>query len=165
MATRYVEFTGPVRWAKVFPGQQDMKFKTESKGGSWSVIQTLDDNQVKLYNGLGLKFPAKTEEDILIAGLKAKKNGKPAPDMKVNDVSWKRTERHPKLGNLGSPAVLGCPEGKSIGNDSVCKVVAEVYPYSFEGTPGFAARLVSLEVLNLVEYVKPSVDEDGPPVF
>lgn len=161
MATRTVSFTGPVRWAKVWPGQVDRKFQTEARGGNWSVIMNLPEDQVKKYNALGLKNPAKTEEDVMIAEIKAKKKGKTV-DMKVNDVSFHRYERHPKLGDLGSPQVTGVEEGTLIGNESVCTAIVEVYPYTFEGQAGHATRLVSLEVNKLVEYVKPT--QEGPPV-
>jgi hypothetical protein len=160
--TRLVEFTGKVRWAKVWPSQVDMKFKTEARGGNWSVIMNLPEDQVARYNALGLKSTAKTEEDVMIAKIKAKKNGKKEPDMQINDVAFHRYERHPKLGDLGSPKVSGVPEGTAIGNDSVCKAVVEIYPYTFEGQAGFASRLVGLEVIDLVEYVKPT--QEGPPV-
>lgn len=159
--TKYVTFTGPVRWAKVWPAQIDRKFQTEARGGNWSVIMNLPEEQVKVYNALGLKNGAKTEEDVMIAKIKAKKKGNKEPDMQINDVSFSRSERHPKLGDLGSPKVLGVEEGKAIGNGSVCTAVVEVYPYTFEGQAGNAARLVSLEVVDLVEYVKP--DSEGPP--
>lgn len=159
--TKFVEFTGPVRWAKVWESQVDRKFQTEARGGNWSVVMNLPEDQVKRYNALGLKNGAKTEEDVMIAKIKAKKNGKNEPDIRINDVAFTRWERHPKLGNLGSPKVLGVPEGTAIGNDSICKVTAEVYPYTFEGQTGNASRLVSIEVLDLVEYVKP---DQGPPV-
>lgn len=168
MATKTVEFTGPVRWAKVWPAQVDTKFQTPARGGSWSVIMNLPEDQVKTYNTLGLKNGAKTEEDVMIAKIKAKKKALEKkleykePDIRVNDVAFHRYERHPKLGDLGSPKVSGVPEGTSIGNDSICKVVAEIYPYTFEGQTGNASRLVSIEVVDLVEYVKPT--QEGPPV-
>lgn len=156
-----VSFTGPVRWAKVWPSQLDTKFKTEARGGNWSVIMTLPTDQIKKYNALGLKNPAATEEDVMISQIKAKSKGR-ISDLTVGDVSFHRYERHPKLGDLGSPEVLGVPDGTSIGNGSVCAANVEIYSYTFEGQAGFASRLVSLEVLDLVEYVKPS--NDGPPV-
>jgi len=164
MATKYYEFTGPVRWAKVWPGQVDTKFQTPNAGGNWSVIMTLDDAEAKRYNALGTKTQALSEEDVMIAGLKAKKKGKESSAVK-GDVTFRRNERHPKLGELGSPAVSGVPEGTPIGNGSICTVKAEVYDYTYEGSPGFAARLSSLHVNELVEYVKPEADGDEPPVF
>ncbi len=161
MATTYVEFTGPVRWAKVREGQVDRKFQTEARGGCWSVVMTLDEQQQKKYNALGLKGQAASEEDVMIAQIKAKKKGKES-DLKVGDVNFRRYERHPKLGDLGPPKVLGVEEGTAIGNDSTCKAVVEIYPYTFEGQAGAASRLVSIEVVDLVEYVKPT--QEGPPV-
>jgi hypothetical protein len=120
---------------------------------------TLDEVDQKRYNALGCKTTAATEEDIVIAKMKAKKNGKKEPDIKVGDITFRRYERHPVLGNLGSPAVLGVDEGTAIGNDSVATVAVEVYPYTFEGTAGFATRMVSLTVDNLVPYVKPETNE------
>lgn len=164
--TKTVKFKGKVRWAKVWPAQLDTKFKTEARGGNWSVVMNLPEDQVKLYNALGLKNPAKTEEDVMIAKIKAKKRAQEKgveykePDIRVNDVGFTRYERHPKLGDLGSPKVFGVEEGTSIGNDSVCEAVVEIYPYTFEGQKGNAARLVSLEVVDLVEYVK----DDGAPI-
>jgi len=164
MATKYVEFTGPVRWAKVWPAQVDRKFATDNAGGNWSLIMTLDDKQQKMYNALGTKNGAINEDDLAILAIKAKKKGKEV-DAKIGDVTFRRNERHPKLGDLGSPAVYGIEEGTSIGNESICTVKAEFYPYTFEGQTGTASRLVSVKVDKLVEYVKPSTDTDGPPVF
>lgn len=167
MATKSYTFTGPVRWAKVWPGQVDRKFQTDNAGGNWSVIMNLADSpeQVKLYNALGLKNGVASEEDVMIANLKAKKKGKTS-DLQIGDVTFRRNERHPHLGNLGSPAVFGVEEGTAIGNGSICTATVDVYDYTFEGQTGFAARLVSLAVDELVEYVKPSKveDGDGPPV-
>jgi hypothetical protein len=161
--TQYYEFTGPVRWAKVWPAQVDRKFATDNAGGNWSLIMTLDDKQQKLYNALGTKTGAINEDDLAILKIKAKKKGKEI-NAEIGDVTFRRNERHPKLGELGSPAVFGVNEGTSLGNGSVCTVKVEVYPYTFEGQSGNAARLVSVTVNELVEYVKPSTDEDGPPV-
>lgn len=167
MATKSYTFTGPVRWAKVWPGQVDRKFQTDNAGGNWSVIMNLSGSpeQTKLYNALGLKNGVASEEDVMIAQLKAKKKGKTS-DLKVGDVTFRRNERHPQLGNLGSPAVFGVETGTAIGNDSICTATIDVYDYTFEGQPGFAARLVALEVNDLVPYVKAAkiADTDGPPV-
>jgi hypothetical protein len=164
--TKTVKFKGKVRWAKVWPAQLDTKFKTEARGGSWSVVLNLPEDQVKTYNALGLKNPAKTEEDVMIAKIKAKKKAAEKgveyrdPDMQVNDVSFHRYERHPKTGELGAPKIIGVEEGTSIGNDSLCEVTAEIYPYTFEGQNGNASRLVSLKVIDLVPYEK----DDGAPI-
>lgn len=162
MATKFYTFTGPVRWAKVWPGQVDTAYATDKAGGNWSVIMTLDDDQTKLYNGLGLKNGAASEMDVQIDQMKKKAKGKEST-LKVGDVTFRRNERHPKLGELGAPVVSGVDEGTLIGNDSICKTTVEIYPYTFEGKSGFAARLKELEVLDLVEYAKPS-DETLPPV-
>lgn len=173
MATKYVSFTGPVRWAKVWENQVDRKFATENAGGNWSVIQTLDGDQVKLYNGLGLKNAAASEMDVQIDKMKKAAKGKEST-LEVGDINLRRNEKHPKLGNLGPPVVTGVEAGTPIGNGSICKTTVEVYPYNFEGQPGTAARLVSLDVLDLVEFVKdggsatsgpdPVVNLDLPPV-
>lgn len=156
--TKIVTFTGPVRWAKVWEGQVDRKFQTEARGGNWSIVVNLPDEDVKRYNALGLKGQAATDEDVMIADIKAKKKGKEKSDLRVNDAHFTRYERHPKLGDLGSPKVSGVEEGTSIGNDSICKITAEIYPYTFEGQTGNASRLVGVEVLELVEYVKPDTE-------
>lgn len=161
MVTKTYTFTGPVRYAKVWPAQVDRKFQTEGRGGNWSVIMNLPDSQAKLYNALGTKTKAVSEQDVAIFKIK-KPDAKNPPQ--VNDVTFRRYERHPVLGDLGSPAVLGVSDGESIGNDSICTAVVEVYPYTFEGSTGFATRLVSLEVNTLVPYVKPAATGDEPPV-
>lgn len=166
MATKQYTFTGPVRWAKIWPGQVDRKFQTDNAGGNWSLIMNLSGSpeQTKLYNALGLKNGVASEEDVMIANLKAKKKGKTS-DLKIGDVTFRRNERHPSLGDLGSPAVLGVETGTAIGNDSICTATIDVYDYTFEGQTGFAARLVAVEVNDLVPYVKPDkADTDGPPV-
>lgn len=165
MATKYVSFTGPVRWAKVWENRVDRKFATDKAGGNYSVIQTLDSDQVKLYNGLGLKNAAASEMDVQIDKMKKAAKGKEST-LEVGDINLRRNEKHPKLGNLGPPVVTGVEAGTPIGNGSICKTTVEVYPYNFEGQPGTAARLVSIEVLDLIEFVKPdvTVNPDLPPV-
>lgn len=159
MATAFYEFTGPVRWAKVWPNQIDMKFATGSpSGGHWSVVMTLDEVDAKLYNALGLKGKAANDEAVAIDKIKRKDKS----DLQVGDAVFRRYEKHPKKGPLGAPAVLGVEEGTAIGNGSVCTAKLEVYSYPApDGTNGFASRLVSLTVDNLVAYVK---DSEGPPI-
>lgn len=163
MATNNYTFTGVARWVKVWPSQVDRKFQTPDRGGNWSLILTLDDQSAKLWNSLNLRGLA-TEEDVQIDQLKKKKKGK-VSDLKVNDVTLRRYERHATLGNLGSPAVLGCETGTLIGNGSVLEASVDVYDYTYEGESGFAARLVAVTVLDLIEFVRtPVVNEEGPPV-
>lgn len=149
--TKHYQLTGLLRWVKVWPDQIDRKFSTDSKGGNWSVIMTLDDKSVKLYNGLGLKNKAVSETDVAIFKLK-KPDAKNIPE--INDVILRRYERHPKLGDLGSPKVSGVENGTLIGNGSKGTCVIEVYPYTFEGQAGFACRLDAVEVLDCIPYVK-----------
>ena len=161
MATTIHKFTGPVKWAKVYEGQIDKKFAEGSpSGGHWSVIMTLDDTQAKLYNALGLKNKAASEEDVQIDRIKRKDKA----SLEVGDATFRRYEKHPKRGLLGAPEVTGVEDGTAIGNGSVCEASLEVYDYPApNGTRGFAGRLVSLNVIELVEYVKPDTQE-GPPV-
>ena len=161
MATTTYKFTGPVKWAKVWPGQLDTKFATGSpSGGHWSVIMNLDEHDANLFNGLGVKGKAGSEEDVAIDKIKRKEKS----TLAVGDVVFRRYEKHPKKGLLGAPKVTGVDEGTPIGNGSVCTVELEVYSYPApDGTYGFGGRLTALEVNNLVEYVKPDASE-GPPV-
>lgn len=161
MATTFYEFTGPVKWFKCWPGQLDNKFAAGSpSGGHWSLVMTLDDHDAKLYNALGLKGKAASEEDVAIDKIKKKDKS----TLGIGDTTFRRYEKHPKKGLLGAPTVTGVEEGTLVGNGSVCTVKLEVYSYPApDGTSGFAGRLVSVEVNSLVEYVKEDTQE-GPPV-
>lgn len=160
MATKTYEFTGPVKWAKVWAGQVDRKFayqrdpetgelKMLPTGGKWDVVINLDPDQLKFYNALGTKTKAARLDD-------------PERGIQKGDVRFKRNERHPSLGELGPPTVIGVEPGTAIGNGSICEVKVDVYDYPQpDGTRGFACRLVSVAVKDLVPYVK---DQEGPPV-
>src|SRR5579859_111937 len=161
MATKQYKFVGPVKWAKVWAGQLDRKFayetdpetgekKLSKAGGKWDVIVNLTGDQLTQYNALGTKPKAARLED-------------PEKGINKGDVRFKRNERHPKLGELGPPVVIGVPEGTAIGNGSTCEVTVDIYDYPQpDGTRAFTSRLVSVEVLDLVEY-KPE-NQEGPPV-
>lgn len=153
MATKQYKFTGPVKWAKVWPGQVDRKFaftinpETNEKvmlptGGKWDIIINLDAPQLTQYNALGTKPKAARLDD-------------PERGISKGDVRFKRNERHPRLGELGPPQVTGVDPNEPIGNGSICDVVIDVYDYPQpDGQRAFTSRLVSVDVLEHVPYVK-----------
>lgn len=153
MATRQYTFTGPVKWAKVRPGQLDRKYAfvpdpvtgervLSPAGGKWDLIINLSGEQLKLFNALGTKTKAARLDD-------------PERGIEKGDLRVKRNERHPKLGELGPPIVTGIEPTETIGNGSICDVVLDIYDYPQpDGTRGFAIRLVSVHVSTLVPYVK-----------
>ena len=155
MATKQYTFTGPIKWAKVWPGQIDTHFafefidgvKVPSKaGGKWDIIVNLAGEQLAHYNALGTKPKAARLDD-------------PEKGISKGDVRFKRHERHPYLGVLGPPAVTGVDAGTLIGNGSICDVVVDVYDYPQpDGTRAFTSRLVSVNVIDFVPYVKESTE-------
>jgi hypothetical protein len=151
MATKHYKFTGPVKWAKVWPGQVDRKYAEDKKGGNWSIILQLGD-QLAFFNALGTKLKAARLDD-------------PERGISKGDVQFRRYERHPKMGELGPPAVKGVDEGTMIGNGSICEVEIAVYDYPApDGTRGFAVRLVGVDVKELIKFepVKADTGEDIP---
>lgn len=161
MATKTYEFTGPVKWAKVWEKQLDRKFAFTKDllgntvptpyGGKWDIVVNLKGDELAKFQALGTKLKAARLDD-------------PEMGIEKGDVRFKRTEFHPKLGALNPPVVTGVEPGTAIGNGSNCTVSVDVYDYPQpDGTKGFAVRLKSVHVNDLVEYVK-SVEQEGPPV-
>ena len=151
MATRYYEFTGPLKWAKVWPGQVDKKYALNNpKGGHWSVVVNLQGDELLKYNALGCKSKAARLDD-------------PERKIQKGDITFRRHEFKNSGEALGPPKVTGVEDGTSIGNGSVGTVFVEVYDYPApDGTRGFASRLIGVDVTEFIPYVKPS--NDGPPV-
>jgi hypothetical protein len=149
MATSYYEFTGPCKYARVWPGQIDRKYevKGDDRGGKWGIIVTLAPEDVKIWNALGTKNKAQRLED-------------PEKNRTIGDVVFTRNERN-KFGDLGSPPVTGVPEGTAIGNDSIVTVKVEVYDFTFNGQSGKGSRLLSVDVVNHVPY-EPEKKADLP---
>jgi hypothetical protein len=148
--TTTVSFTGKTMWFR--PGFIDREFEDpdNGRGGNYSIQMELDEASVRLFNGLNPKAKLK--------------NG--------NVAKFSRYE-YANFGNgpepLGPPVYTGFDEGVAVGNGSDVTVRVDAYPYTFKGRPGTALRLVSVHVDNLVEYIRPTVDnpeahDNAPPV-
>ena len=152
MASKFYEFTGPIKYARVWLGQLDMKFaQNNPRGGNWSVVMNLQGDELMRYNALGCKAKAARLDD-------------PEKKIEKGDLKFRRFEKSGINENMGPPKVTGVEEGTSIGNGSNATVVVEVYDYPQpDGTRGFTSRLAEVKINDLIEYVKP-VANDGPPI-
>lgn len=133
MATKYIKFTGPCEWAKVYPHQIDRAFE-ENKGGNWSIVVDLSPADQLTFNNIGAKAKLK--------GTKA----------------TFRCYEKAAYGDVAPPTVTlpaGYDVGTPIGNGSIVTVDVEIYDYNFKGRPGKALRLKGVTVNELVEYKKP----------
>lgn len=144
MATQYVKFKGKCEWAKVWPHQIDREYEDEGKGGNWSIVVEVSDEDLKTFMVLS-----------------------PKSEPKGNKIKLRRNEKHPSFGDLGPVTVTGVPEGTLIGNGSTVEVTVEAYGGLYKGKKAYqATRLREVEVLELVEY-KPTPKEEnlpeGPP--
>lgn len=148
MATKRVIFKGKSEWCKPWQFQLDSEFAEpgDGRGGNFATNVFLDDESVALFNELGVK--AKLKDG--------------------NKLTVRRYEEHPVLGPLGPVAVTGVDELVDIGNGSDVEVSVDVYDYTYKGRPSRALRWVGIDVLNLVEYVRPDTTAKlavGVPVF
>lgn len=155
-ATKFYEFTGPCKYARVWEGQIDRKYETPEKGGKWGIIVNLAPEDVKLWNSLGTRGKPQRLAD-------------PEKNRDVGDLQLTRFEFN-KFGPLGAPKVIGVEEGTSIGNGSIVTVRVEVYPFTYNGVPGRGARLDTVKVNELVPYeptpkAEGSTTDGEPPVF
>lgn len=130
MATKYETFTGKVKWAKVYKGQEDEKY------GHYGVNFYPDD--VEAFKATGVQLQAKVDDD----------------------GTWFQLRRKPKqlirneVVDFGTPKVIDA-EGnlfdKPIGNGSTVTVKVAVY----DTQKGKGHRLEALRVDEWVEYKKP----------
>lgn len=156
LSTKYYEFTGPCKYARVWPNQIDRKYETPEKGGKWGIIVNLAPEDVKLWNSLGTRAKPQRLAD-------------PEKNRDIGDLQLTRFERN-KFGELGAPEVVGVEAGTAIGNGSSVTVRVEVYPYTYNGENGWGSRLAKVTVNELVPYVptpkaEGSTTDGEPPVF
>lgn len=140
MATKQVTFQGKAQWFN--PWELDTAFVEDDdpRGGNYAVNVILDDEGVAQFKAMGAK--AKLKEVV-------------KDDGDLRKAVFRRYERHPVIGELGPVIVTGVPRGVLVGNDSDITVVIDLYDFSYKGRPSRGIRLVSVNVDNIVEYVKP----------
>lgn len=155
MATKQITFTGKAEWCKPWDFQLDTEYVDNSdgpdpRGGNFAMNLILDDDGVAQFKAMGVK--AKLKE---------------GPDGKLNKATFRRYERHPVLGELGPVVVTGVDDGTLIGNGSDVTVGIDVYDFSFNGRSSRGIRWVSVDVDNLVVYVKAETSKPavGVPVI
>lgn len=136
MATQYIKFTGPLKYAFVLPEQVDRAYEDpeNGRGGSWHTKMKLSETDKVTFKALGTS--SKFDEE--------------------GYVTFRRTERHPKIGELG-PVTVTFPEGATpgpIGDGSVATATLEVYSGPGpRGKPYVASRLKELVVTEFIPYV------------
>jgi hypothetical protein len=134
MATKRITLSGTTEWCKPWAFQIDREFEDpdNNRGGNYSMTLVLDEPSIRLFSALGAKAKLKDGSKLTL----------------------RRYERSP-MGDLGPVEVSGVEEGTHIGNGSTATVDVDVYDYTFKGRPGKALRWVSVDVSELVVYVKP----------
>lgn len=143
MATTKVILRGKAVYAMVRENQKDTAFadydEPRTKGGNWSIRLDLDDENFKIYNALGLSMVRPKGQQV-----------------KLTRYEW-MFDKDGVRKDLGPPVVTGVDADVLIGNGSDVACLLEVFDYEFKKRPGRAARLISIEVENLVPY-EPKVD-------
>lgn len=134
------EYTGKVKWAKVY----------EHNRNEWNK------NTVNFYPG------SKKDRDQL-SEFKFRANPKVDED---GEIFWILNRRNPDPYAPGPLEILkdGKPFDKLIGNGSTVKVTIEVYPFDNKFGKGHGHRLNRVEVVDWVEYVRPENTEPVVPV-
>lgn len=138
-----ITLTGKSLYARPWEHQIDREYEHEVKGGNWCVRIILDEQSVKLFNGLGSK--AKLKDGALAL----------------------RRYEYADFGNgpekLGPPVVTGVDPNTNIGNDSDISVDVEVYSYEYKNKPGIGLRLCGVKVLNLIPYETVEKNDEALP--
>lgn len=142
MATRKVKLRGPIRWAKVFEENRDLRgFEGawEEIGGAYTIEMGLDeDNFNKLKEAKSMK-QGREEDGLRWVKFDRKHEGK---------FDW--ASGPPKVTKKDGTAWILSDDGL-IGNDSEAEIVVSVYDTSRKSI--FGTRLDRVTVINHVEPV------------
>lgn len=139
MATKFKRYSGTVKWAKVYEGQEDQKY------GHYGLDFYPDD--VEDFKSSGVQLQERTDEE---GGVFFKLRR--TPKKLIKD----------KVVDFGTPLVLdaeGEPFDKPIGNGSKVTVKIAVY----DTVKGLGHRLEAVRVDEWVEYKKEEGASDGGP--
>ena len=139
MATKTIELTGILEWAKVFESNRDTGDYDQETDGSLTIDIILDDSNLKLMKDSGVR-----------------KEGKPDPDGRGVRVKFKRPWKDMYGRDWASgPIKVYTPSGEDwldtdglIGNGSVGVVFVDVY----DTTKGVGSRLVGVQVIDHVVF-------------
>jgi hypothetical protein len=131
----------------------------------WASVQSPKDN----FAGDGQEFSidiecdAQTLADLQEQGLSSKKKLKETDDGRTF-LTFKRPTMSKQGKELSPVAVVGpdlMPVSELIGNESLVKVKVDLIPYSNKFGTGHVARLVAVQVLDLVAYSAQSSTLEG----
>ena len=136
MGTKNYTFVGEAQWAKIYEGQLDTQFDAS---GYWSIDVAVENTA---------DFKASGSQ------LRPKKTSKDNPELKKSSTGhyFYGFKRKGDQGPVLVFAEDGSPFDETIGNGSRVSINVEVYDYTYQGKKGKGTRLISVTVLELVEY-------------
>ena len=134
-------FTGTLKWAKIYPGQESKKY---DPSGKWSLNFYPKDKETReRIRGLQLRAPLKEDEDGFF-------------------YTFTRKVADPYLkGNIIVKGEDGQDLTDAIGNGSEANVTVEVYQWDNNFGKGNGAKIIKVEMVNFIPYTK---DDKALPV-
>ncbi len=140
--TKYVYVEGKAKWARLYDRNMDTKY-----GEKFKVDLYIDDKNWKILQSTGYRGELRHDSDG--AFVKLSRNNK----QQFQDGMY----------TLGPPKVVdkqGNHFEANIGNDSILKVLLEIYNSKY----GVGSRIKEVIVLEHVEYVRPPDIDMGDPI-
>ena len=129
MASKYFKFSGKCMWAQLQ--------KPDPKYDNYKVTLIMDGANLEKLKQSGLQLEPKMTDDGVTVTFR-----RPSKKLIKSEIV-----------EFGPPKVSGNPDNKLVGNGSTVEVDVVVY----DTMKGKGHRLEAVKVLDLVEYVKPSV--------